>query len=61
MLEIDSIIEEHDCTKAGGVKNRPTAQMLGTPKSLRLENHTKSQRNAQNSLKVLCVIEKKQI
>jgi len=48
-------------TKAGGVKNRPTAQTLGTPKSLRLENHTKSQRNAQDSLKVLCVIEKKQI
>ena len=32
-------------TKAGGIKNRPSAKKRGTPKSLRLENYTKSQRN----------------
>ena len=48
-------------TKARGVENRPAASSRGTPKSLCLKNHTKSQRNARNSLKVLCVIEKKQI
>jgi hypothetical protein len=30
-------------TKARGVENRPSAKMQGTPKSLHLENHTKSQ------------------
>jgi hypothetical protein len=48
-------------TKAGGVENRPSAKMRGTPKSLRSENYTKSQWNARNSSKVLYVIEKKQI
>jgi hypothetical protein len=38
-------------TKAGGIKNRPSAKTRGTPKSLPLENHTKSRRNVQNSLK----------
>ena len=32
-------------TKAGGNKNRPSAKKRGTPKSLRLENHTKTQCN----------------
>jgi hypothetical protein len=31
--------------KAGGIKNRPSAKKRGTPKSLPLENHTKSQCN----------------
>jgi hypothetical protein len=48
-------------TKARGVENRPSAKMRGTPKSLRSENHTKSQWNARNSSKVLYIIEKKQI
>jgi hypothetical protein len=38
-------------TKAGGIKNRPSAEMRGTPKSLYLEIYTKSRRNVQNSLK----------
>jgi hypothetical protein len=48
-------------TKARGVENHPSAKMRGTPKSLRSENHTKSQWNARNSSKVLYIIEKKQI
>jgi hypothetical protein len=32
-------------TKTGGIKNRPSAKKRGTPKSLPLENHTKSQCN----------------
>jgi hypothetical protein len=32
--------------KAGGIKNRPSTKKRGTPKSLRLENHTKSRLDA---------------
>jgi hypothetical protein len=45
-------------TEAHGVENRPSAKMRGTPKSLCLENHTKSQWNARNSSKVPYVIKK---
>jgi hypothetical protein len=48
-------------TKAAGVENRSSAKARGTSKSLLLENHTKSQRNAQNSSKEIYIIEKKQI
>jgi hypothetical protein len=48
-------------TKTRCVENRPSAKMRGTPKSLYSENRTKSQWNPRNSLKVLYIIEKKQI
>ena len=39
-------------TKARDVENSLAASSRGSPKLLRLESHTKSQRNARNSLKV---------